>query len=293
MSDNNLDLITELINGRLSPDERRVALARVAADPELQSEYETQLAVSSLLSEAPPPTMTAAERSELRTSLRQQLHLDDAPAPVVLAPSRWQRWWAPVTGLAAAAAVIIGVVIVLPNDGSDDSLQFAAAEVETTIRATHNDGADVGGSADAADGAVEELTTTTAAASEELAPSVASEDSTDAALESAGEASPEALPYIPEVDLNELGRAYAEGEDEFESELNKSSAVPEPLTASGAGACVDGAGDGTNDDTRTIVATATFKGVDVIVVSVAPLTEEPYLVALDVDSCEELASTRP
>ena len=293
MSDNNLDLITELINGRLSPDERRVALARVAADPELQSEYETQLAVSSLLSEAPPPTMTAAERSELRTALRQQLHLDDAPAPVVLAPSRWQRWWAPVTGLAAAAAVIIGVVIVLPDNGSDDSLQFAAAEVETTIQAARNDGADMGGSADAANGADEEPTTTTAAASEELAPSVAAEDLTDGTLESAGEASPEALPHIPEVDLDELGLAYSEGEDEFESELNKSSAVPEPVTISGAGTCLDGAGAGAKEASRTIVATGTIEGVDVIVVSVVPPTEEPYLVALDAGSCEEVASTRP
>lgn len=293
MSDNNLNLITELINGRLSPDERRVALARVAADPELQSEYQTQLAVSSLLSKAPPPTMTAAERSELRTALRQQLHLDVASSPVVLAPSRWQRWWAPVTGLAAAAAVIIGVVIILPDSGSDDSLQFAAAEVETTIQATRNDGADMGGSADATDGADEEPTTTTAAASEELAPSVAAEDLTDGTLESAGEASPEALPHIPEVDLNELGLAYAEGEDEFESEINKSSAVPELVTTSGAGACLDWAGDGTNEASRTIVATATIEGVDVIVVSVAPTAEEPYLVALDVDSCEEVASTRP
>ena len=81
--------------------------ARVAADPELQSEYETQLAVSSLLGDAPAPTMTAAERSELRTALRQQLNLHEAPPPAVVAPSRWQRWWAPVAGLAAAAAVIV------------------------------------------------------------------------------------------------------------------------------------------------------------------------------------------
>ena len=66
MSDHDLDLITELINGRLSPDERRAALARVAADPELQSEYETQLAVSSLLGDAPAPTMTAPMRAMAR-----------------------------------------------------------------------------------------------------------------------------------------------------------------------------------------------------------------------------------
>ena len=293
MSDHDLDLIAELINGHLSPDERRAALARVAADPELRSEYETQVAVASLLSEAPAPTMTAAERSEMHTALRQQLNLDDSPAPVVAAPSRWQRWWAPVTGLVAAAAVIIGVVIVLPDSGSDDSLQFAAAEVTSTVQASRNDGADVGGSADAADGADEEMTTTTAAASEELAPTFTAEDSTDGTLESADEPSPGALPHIPDVDLNELGLAYAEGEDEFEDELNKSSTVPDTVTTSAAGICLDGAGDGENESSLTIVATGTIDGVDVVVVSVTPPIEEPYLVALDANTCEELASTRP
>jgi len=293
MSDHDLDLIAELINGHLSPDERRAALARVAADPELRSEYETQVAVASLLSETPAPTMTADERSEMHTALRQQLNLDDSPAPVVAANSRWQRWWAPVTGLAAAAAVIIGVVIVLPDSGSDDSLQFAAAEVTSTVQASRNDGADVGGSADAADGADEGMTTTTAAASEELAPTFTAEDSTDGALESAGEPSPEALPHIPDVNLNELGLAYAEGADEFEDELNKSSTVPDPVTTSAAGVCLDGAGDGENEGSLSIVATATINGVDVVVVSVTPSIEEPYLVALDANTCEELASTRP
>jgi len=293
MSDHDLDLIAELINGNLSPDERRAALARVAADPELRSEYETQVAVASLLSETPAPTMTAAERSEMHTSLRQQLNLDDSPAAAVAAPSRWQRWWAPVTGLAAAAAVIIGVVIVLPDNGSDDSLQFAVAEVTSTIEASRNDGADVAGSADAADGADEERTTTTAAASEEFDPTFTAEDSTDATLESAGEPSPEALPHIPDVDLNELGLAYAEGEDEFEDELDKSSTVPDPVPRSAAGVCLDEAGVGENEGSLTIVATATIDGVDVVVVSVTPPVEDPYLVALDAYTCEELATTRP
>ena len=293
MSDHDLDLIADLINGHLSPDERRAALARVAADPELTSEYETQVAVASLLGEAPAPTMTAAERSEMHAALRQQLNLDDSPAPVVAAPSRWQRWWAPVTGLAAAAAVIIGVAIVLPDSGSDDSLQFAAAEVTSTVQASGNDGADVGGSADAADGADEDATTTTAAASEELAPAFAAEDSMDGTLESAGEPSPEALPHIPDVDLNILGLAYAEGEDEFEDELSKSSTVPDRVTTSVDGVCLDGAGDGEKEDSLTIVATATIDGVDVVVVSVTSPIEDPYLIALDANTCEELASTRP
>ena len=165
MSDYNPELITELINGRLSPDERRAALARIGADPELQSEYETQLVVASLLNEAPSPTMTAAERSGLHTALRQQLHLDDAPVPIAVAPSRWQRWWAPIAGLAAAAAVVIGAVVILPGSGTDDSVQFAAAEVTSTVQSSRVDEADVGDSAGSADGASEEQTTTTAAAS--------------------------------------------------------------------------------------------------------------------------------
>lgn len=290
MSDNNLDLITELISGRLSPDEQQAALERVAADPELQSEYESQLAVSSLLKETPPATMTAAERSELRSALRQQLHLDDAPAPVVAAPSRWQRWWAPVAGLAAAAAVVVGVVVVLPDGGSDDSLQFAAEEVTTTIQASGNDGADIGGSVDAAVGSAEAQTTTTAAASQEAVPSAAADDGT---LEAAGEAPPDALPYVPEANLDELALAYAEGAEEFESELNKSSAVPEPRAAFGAGTCLGEVEDGTDEAERTILATGTIDEVEVIFVAVVSPTEEPYLVALDASSCAEVASTRP
>ena len=294
MSDYNLDLITELINGHLSPDERRVALSRVAADPELQSEYETQLAVSSLLSEAPPPTMTAAERSELRTTLRKQLNLEDASTPVVVGPSRWQRWWVPVTGLAAAAAVIIGVVMILPDGGTDDSLQFAAAEVETTIQTSLNDGADPGGSIGSADGADEELTTTTAAASEEFLSPTAAEDTIDGSADAAGEQPPEALPHIPEVDLNELEFAYAEGPGDFEDELNKSARGVEPVETSEVWSCLSvDTGDPASEPSFALVASGTIEGVDVIVVLVTPPIEDPYFVALDADTCEELASTRP
>ncbi|MGB5169384.1 MAG: hypothetical protein WBP49_13385 [Acidimicrobiia bacterium] len=294
MSDHDLDLITELINGHLSPDERRAALARVAADPELQSEYESQLAVSSLLSDAPSPTMTAAERSELRTALRQQLNLDSAPAAAVIAPSRWQRWWAPATGLAAAAAVIIGVVIILPDSGSDDSLQFAAAQVETTVQASRNGGADTGGSAGSADTADEEPTTTTAAASGELASPATAEDTIDDSVGAASESSPEALPHIPEVDLDQLGLAYAEGPSEFEDELNKSARGVEPVETSEVWSCLLAeTGDPAGEPSLEIVASGAIDGVDVVVVSVTPPSGDAYLIAVDADTCEELASTRP
>lgn len=293
MSDHDLDLITELINGRLSPDERRAALARVAADPALRSEYETQLAVATLLGEAPSPTMTAAERSGLHAALRQELHLDNAPAPVPLAPSRWQRWWAPVTGLAAVAAVIIGAVIILPENGTDDSVQFAAAEVTSTIQASRSDEAEAGGSADSLASADEEQTTTTAAASEELAPLAASEFSIAGTLEATDAASPRSLPHVPDVALEQLALAYAEGPDEFEDELNKSAESSDPVATSEVSACVDGSADAAGEASLSIVATGTIGGVDVVLLLVTPQTGDPYLVAIDVSTCRELASSRP
>lgn len=289
MSDH--DLITELISGQLSPEERRAALMRVAADPELQSEYETQLTTASLLRDAPAPTMTATERSNLHAALRQQLHLDDAPAPVAPAPSRWQRWWAPITGLAAAAAVVVGAVVILPDSGTDDSLQFAAAEVTSTVQASRSDEADMGGSADSA-GSIEEEQTTTAA-SEELAPTTAAEDGITGTLEAAGAASPPSIPHVPDVDLDQLGLAYARGADEFANELNKSAESADPVESSEVNACLDASGDAAGDASISIVATATIEGVDVVVLSVTPTTGDPYLVALDVTTCRELASTRP
>lgn len=289
MSDH--DLITELISGQLSPEERRAALMRVAADPELQSEYETQLTTASLLQDAPEPTMTATERSNLHAALRQQLHLDDAPAAVAPAPSRWQRWWAPITGLAAAAAVVVGAVVILPDSGTDDSLQFAAAEVTSTVQASRSDEADMGGSADSA-GSIEEEQTTTAAL-EELAPTTAAEDGIAGTLEAAGAASPPSIPHVPDVDLDQLGLAYARGADEFANELNKSAESADPVESSEVNACLDASGDAAGDASISIVATATIEGVDVVVLSVTPTTGDPYLAALDVTTCRELASTRP
>lgn len=290
MSDHDLDLITELISGRLSPEERRAALTRVAADPELQSEYETQLATASLLRDAPVPTMTATERSNLHATLRQQLHLDDAPTPVAPAPSRWQRWWAPITGLAAAAAVVVGAVVILPDSNTDDSLQFAAAEVTSTVQASRSDEADTGGSADSA-GSIEEEQTT--AASEELVPPTPTEDGITGTLESAGAASPRSIPHLPDVDLNQLGLVYARGADEFANELDKSAESADPVESSEVNACLDRSGDAAEEASLSIVATATIEGVDVVVLSVTPPTGDPYLVALDVATCRELASTRP
>ncbi|MEA3510388.1 MAG: hypothetical protein U9R51_03030, partial [Actinomycetota bacterium] len=137
MNERNQNLIIDLIGGRLSPDEERTALSRIEGDPNLLAEYTAQMSALSILESSKRPMMTKDERATLHETLRRQLHLDDSTAPVVAAPSRLQRWWAPIGGLAVAAVVIVGAVVVLPNtlSGSDSDTVFEAALAETTTTA--------------------------------------------------------------------------------------------------------------------------------------------------------------
>ncbi len=290
MSEHDLNLITDLVSGRLSPGERDEALRYVASDPALQSEYETQLATAALLSDLAAPAMTAEERSTLHAALRQQLHLADAPAPVVPpTPSRWQRWWAPVTGLAAAAAVIVGAVVILPNSGSDDSFEVASPALTETTVASRNADASADGGADSdgsfADGETEqsvpsseaETTTTAAAAAEEIA----------------GDAAPGALPHIVDSDLDSVALAYAADPERFASGFASSTKDGSPDAARGVDACLVEASSNEGTFVVVPVATITVEGADAIVLSVTPPDAEPYFVALDLATCEELDSTRP
>ena len=298
MSEHDLNLITDLVSGRLSPSERDEALRYVASDPALQSEYETQLATASLLSDLPAPAMTADERSTLHASLRQQLHLEDAPAPVVApAPSRWQRWWAPVTGLAAAAAVIIGAVVILPSSGSDDSFEVASAALTETTAASGNADASAGGGADLEGSFADEPTEPTEAASEAepTTTAAASEETTTtaAAADVTGDAPPDALPHLPDGDLNSIALAYADDPETFTRGIDSLPKDGSPEAARGVDVCVAEASSADEGFVVVPVATTTVDGTDAIVLSVTPPDAEPYLVALDLATCQELASTRP
>lgn len=298
MSEHDLNLITDLISGRLSPGERDEALRYVASDPALQSEYETQLATASLLSDLSAPEMTAEERSTLHASLRQQLHLDDAPTPLVApAPSRWQRWWAPVTGLAAAAAVIVGAVVILPNSGSDDSFEVASASLTETTVASRNADPSAGGEAEpdgsfaaedteTTQSAAEAQTTTTAAMSEGTTTTAAAGDVT-------GEAPPDALPHLPDGDLNSMALAYADDPTTFARGIDSLPQDSSSKTADDVGVCVAEASSADEDFVVVPVATITVDGTDAIVLSVTPPDAEPYFVALDLATCQELDSTLP
>lgn len=135
MNDQDRDLILSLAEGRLSRTAAEDATARIEADPELASEYAQQLSAIEFLGSSADPNMTATERETLHANLIAQLHLEPEPTPVV-APSRGSRWWQPVFGLAAAAAVIAAIVILpgtLTGDSSDTSFEVAVGALESDV----------------------------------------------------------------------------------------------------------------------------------------------------------------
>jgi hypothetical protein len=120
MNDNDIELITSLIAGELSPVEQEEGIARVEASPQLRSAYDEQLSVVTALRAEPRVSMTAAEHGRLNATLRAELHIEEAAAaPAAAVASGWNRWWAPLTGLATAAVIIIAVVVA-PNVFDDD-----------------------------------------------------------------------------------------------------------------------------------------------------------------------------
>jgi hypothetical protein len=300
MSNYDQELITDLISGRLPPQERQAALARLAQDPELRSEYEAQLAVSSLLADAPASVMTADERSALRASLVQQLHLDDAPAAVSAAPARWQRWWAPVAGLAAAAARIVGAGDTRPGVASDDSMDVASADVTTTIAASQSDGGggeseepDVLAFSDESEETTETAETPTTAAAA-LETTTTSASAAEDLVSAAGDASPRSLPYVPNLDLEDLAQEYAAGPQELDDALAKSASEEGRLDTAAAYECFEASDSApTEGATVEVVASGTLDGTEVAVLVVTPSGAEPYLVALDMNSCSVVSSVRP
>jgi len=119
MNDTDLDIILGITNGRLTGQDKQDALDRIAADPELSDELAIQVLAMHELGALEPAHMTPSERSALRHSLVEQLHLE--PGVAVARTSTQRRpWWQ--FALASAAALLVAIVIV-PSmlSGSDES----------------------------------------------------------------------------------------------------------------------------------------------------------------------------
>ena len=149
MNDRDRDLIIALAQGNLSTTAAGEAAARIEADPELASEYAEQVVALQFLQSAPPPVMTAAERSTLRTNLTTQLGLLPVASPAAVAPKKKSRWWVPAFGMATAAVVVFAFVVfpgsqqdsfqevsMQLDDASAESSQVAESAPQTTAAAS-------------------------------------------------------------------------------------------------------------------------------------------------------------
>lgn len=141
MNDHDIDIILALAEGRLSGADAAEARARVEADPELAAELDAQIAAIDALAASPTPSLTASERTDLRTNLIAALHLEAEPSPSAVPARAWS--WRPVLfGLASAAALVLAVVV-LPNVLSSSSSDEAAfAPAADTAVATQDGAAD-------------------------------------------------------------------------------------------------------------------------------------------------------
>ena len=296
MNERSQELIVDLIGGLLSPAEERAALARIENDPVLRTEYEMQLSAISVLGSSSMPSMTPQERSTLHAALRQQPHLDPAPVPAVSAPSRWRRWWAPVGGLAVAAVVVFGAVVVLPGalsgGDSDGAIQLVSAEIGTTaptpsptdgLADKAASGSDDTGGADAE--APENALAGGSSADEKIQPTT-----TAASFDAAGAAAD--LPYLLEVDLEALENQLASDPESLRNSLSTPSTKSSELDTSQLNACLDSLRDNDSATSFSPLAATTYEGIEAVVVSASPAEGEPFLLVLAVESCRELTDTQ-
>jgi len=290
MSKRNQELIIDLLGGRLSPDEERRALSRIENDPALRAEYEAQISALSILSASEMPLMTASERTTLRASLRHQLHLDNAPVAVVAAPSRWQRWWAPMGGLAVAAAVVFGAVVVLPGalSGDDSIGTFETASAPITTMAASESLAE-----DSSLMTEDEVTGDNSAGAS--APEATGSGSGDAETQAAetydAAVVGAALPYLTDLDLDMLENDLASDPDSL-----RNAAPPPPAKSAGLDAgqvdtCLESLRADNPASEVSPIALATYEDTESVVVSVTPSGAEAFLAVYGVALCQELAST--
>jgi hypothetical protein len=225
MNDHERDLILALTDGTLSDEEAGAALARVTGDPELAAELSRQQSVAAILADLPEPELTVNERSHLRAALIEELHLTREPTAEVVPIRRSARWWQPVLGIAAVAAVVTAVVVLPGNLGGDDSAEVATLQetgsssaVTTTIAA---DGGAVGGAAEedaAGDAPVQnaEVLTVEDVDGEELLAATEGETTPEGVTRALGEQAPAPTTLVPideiEACLEALASRLPEGE---------------------------------------------------------------------------------
>lgn len=276
MNDSDRHLIVALLDGALSPAEQADVRARLEIDAEMKAAYEEQLAVSTALRSTPAVSMTASERDELHAGLRAGLFLDDTPgvAPVAAPVRAWGRWWAPLTGL-AAAAVIVTAVVVVPGifDGEDVADIVGAPAPRTTVAAAAPplDADPLGGVAEdsAEEPRTQEQTPTTAVAAETAQP--------DAMLYSLAPTTDQSV----ELELPVLGDNFAADGVEFAA---FNSTVRATIDYDAAAGCF-GSADSVSGE-AVLVGTLSVTGDNVVVVITDANTGAETVIIVDLATCQ-------
>jgi len=266
MNDQDRDLILAFASGQLSEADAEAAAARIASDPELATELETQQLAIASLSAVPAVAMTSSERELLRSNLVSQLNLEPAPVPV--APVKRRQWWKPVAGFAAAAAVIAAVVILPGNLGGDDAADVAlvapdtAAVEEETF--TSEDGS--GGEG----GAPNEVTTTAAAS--EAAPS-------------ADSAEPRDFRSGDVLDATEGADTPAEAEDSLDVAQLKMAPL-DPARASDVDSCLEQLSDDLPQGDIIPLGTKDLDGIETLFLGITDETGITAVALIDLEACQ-------
>lgn len=164
MHDHDHELIGDLADGALGPEEAQRAEVEIAACDECRADLAAQQAALAALAEAPRPGLTALESAQLRRSVAEA-------AGLASETSQQRRRFLPWAGVATAAAVLVAIVIAAPlvdslSTGSDDDAADIAAAETTLAKA----------------GAGEPLAESDAAADAE-GPTEAASESTETAVE--------------------------------------------------------------------------------------------------------------
>lgn len=130
MHDHDLDLIAEHASGLLTGADAARADELVARCAVCAEEFHAHSQIKTLLATAPHPTMSEFERTRLRRSVLDEI----APARPAIRP--WQqRFLAAAGGIAAVAALAVGVGVFGPSGSDDGGMTVAGESSETSVAA--------------------------------------------------------------------------------------------------------------------------------------------------------------
>jgi hypothetical protein len=284
MNDTDIQLITSLIGGQLSPVEQEEGMARVEASPQLRAAYDEQLSVATALRAEPTVSMTAAERSLLNTRLRAELHIEEAAAaPAAVVASGWSRWWAPLTGLAAAAVIIVAVVIA-PNVLDDDAstgVASAPSAMTTTPTLASDPLAGTAEDTDTSEGGEEQADTSEGGEEQAVAPT--------STLAAAEQAAPDTLSFslapAPEAPANLELPVVGNDVNVAGVESAKRNATEQATVDYAAiSRCFGSAGEATGE--AVIVGSVTQSGDEVVAVVTVAATGEEMVLTINLATCE-------